>query len=135
MTVGLTCLSSWVLQERLFRVVGLPMVENCMAGYNSCMFAYGQVSRTSNSYSDSHIIPVETLLYHAVCNVRSICVTLNSTPNYESGLSLSLRRSNFNKAVILDWIKPTCCRREAVKLIPCLETLTTWATGRTITGG
>jgi hypothetical protein len=80
-TVGLTCLSSWVLQERLFRVVGLPMVENCMAGYNSCMFAYGQVSRTSNSYSDSHIIPVETLLYHAVCNVRSICVTLNSIPN------------------------------------------------------
>lgn len=26
------------------------MVENCMAGYNSCMFAYGQVSRTSGVY-------------------------------------------------------------------------------------
>lgn len=24
-------------------VAGLPMVENCMSGYNSCMFAYGQV--------------------------------------------------------------------------------------------
>ncbi|KAF3333862.1 Phragmoplast orienting kinesin 2 [Carex littledalei] len=29
-------------QEMLFRVTGLPMVENCMSGYNSCMFAYGQ---------------------------------------------------------------------------------------------
>ncbi|MQL99201.1 hypothetical protein Taro_031920 [Colocasia esculenta] len=29
-------------QETLFRVVGLPMIENCMSGYNSCMFAYGQ---------------------------------------------------------------------------------------------
>ncbi|KAJ0980308.1 hypothetical protein J5N97_008563 [Dioscorea zingiberensis] len=31
-----------VSQEMLFRVAGLPMVENCMSGYNSCMFAYGQ---------------------------------------------------------------------------------------------
>ncbi|KAI3978944.1 hypothetical protein MKX01_016119 [Papaver californicum] len=29
-------------QEMLFRVAGLPMVENCLSGYNSCMFAYGQ---------------------------------------------------------------------------------------------
>ncbi|XP_020226379.1 kinesin-like protein KIN-12C isoform X2 [Cajanus cajan] len=29
-------------QENLFRVVGVPMVENCLSGYNSCMFAYGQ---------------------------------------------------------------------------------------------
>ncbi|KAI4376005.1 hypothetical protein MLD38_013807 [Melastoma candidum] len=29
-------------QEVLFRRVGLPMVENCLSGYNSCMFAYGQ---------------------------------------------------------------------------------------------
>ncbi|XP_011088306.1 kinesin-like protein KIN-12D [Sesamum indicum] len=29
-------------QETLFRMVGLPMVENCLSGYNSCMFAYGQ---------------------------------------------------------------------------------------------
>ncbi|WOL05131.1 kinesin-like protein KIN-12F [Canna indica] len=29
-------------QEMLFRVSGLPMVENCMSGYNSCVFAYGQ---------------------------------------------------------------------------------------------
>ncbi|XP_020238406.1 kinesin-like protein KIN-12E [Cajanus cajan] len=31
-----------VSQENLFKVAGLPMVENCMGGYNSCMFAYGQ---------------------------------------------------------------------------------------------
>ncbi|XP_054821452.1 kinesin-like protein KIN-12C [Prosopis cineraria] len=29
-------------QENLFRVAGMPMVENCLSGYNSCMFAYGQ---------------------------------------------------------------------------------------------
>ncbi|XP_024388572.1 kinesin-like protein KIN-12F [Physcomitrium patens] len=31
-----------VTQEKMFKVAGLPMVENCMSGYNSCMFAYGQ---------------------------------------------------------------------------------------------
>ncbi|KAL8483435.1 hypothetical protein ACS0TY_026218 [Phlomoides rotata] len=31
-----------VSQEMLFKVSGVPMVENCMEGYNSCMFAYGQ---------------------------------------------------------------------------------------------
>ncbi|XWS71380.1 hypothetical protein CRYUN_Cryun03dG0133500 [Craigia yunnanensis] len=31
-----------VSQENLFKVAGLPMVDNCMEGYNSCMFAYGQ---------------------------------------------------------------------------------------------
>ncbi|GJR14355.1 kinesin-like protein KIN-12C [Tanacetum coccineum] len=31
-----------ISQEMLFRVAGLPMVDNCMSGYNSCMFAYGQ---------------------------------------------------------------------------------------------
>ncbi|KAJ6365511.1 hypothetical protein OIU76_030315 [Salix suchowensis] len=31
-----------VSQEKIFKVSGLPMVDNCMGGYNSCMFAYGQ---------------------------------------------------------------------------------------------
>ncbi|KAG6737204.1 hypothetical protein POTOM_059752 [Populus tomentosa] len=31
-----------VTQEKIFKVAGLPMVDNCMGGYNSCMFAYGQ---------------------------------------------------------------------------------------------
>lgn len=32
-----------ILQETLFTAIGLPMVENCLSGYNSCIFAYGQV--------------------------------------------------------------------------------------------
>lgn len=32
------------LQEKLFKVAGVPMVDNCMDGYNSCIFAYGQVN-------------------------------------------------------------------------------------------
>ncbi|KAG7633246.1 Kinesin motor domain [Arabidopsis suecica] len=31
-----------VSQEQMFKVAGVPMVENVVAGYNSCMFAYGQ---------------------------------------------------------------------------------------------
>uniref|UniRef100_K4A4Z4 Kinesin motor domain-containing protein n=1 Tax=Setaria italica TaxID=4555 RepID=K4A4Z4_SETIT len=31
-----------VTQENMFKVAGVPMVENCISGYNSCMFAYGQ---------------------------------------------------------------------------------------------
>ncbi|KAI4338588.1 hypothetical protein MLD38_023626 [Melastoma candidum] len=31
-----------ISQEKLFRVAGLPMVQNCLSGYNSCIFAYGQ---------------------------------------------------------------------------------------------
>ncbi|ESQ45972.1 hypothetical protein EUTSA_v10010073mg [Eutrema salsugineum] len=31
-----------VTQEKMFKVAGVPMVENVVAGYNSCMFAYGQ---------------------------------------------------------------------------------------------
>lgn len=37
-------------QEKLFGVAGLPMVDNCMSGYNSCMFAYGQVRNNANSW-------------------------------------------------------------------------------------
>ncbi|CAN6322593.1 unnamed protein product [Urochloa humidicola] len=31
-----------VTQENMFKVAGVPMVDNCISGYNSCMFAYGQ---------------------------------------------------------------------------------------------
>nr|AMS24238.1 kinesin 12-Id protein [Marsilea vestita] len=31
-----------ITQESLFQVVGLPMVDNCIQGYNSSIFAYGQ---------------------------------------------------------------------------------------------
>ncbi|KAL8159718.1 hypothetical protein V2J09_001255 [Rumex salicifolius] len=35
-------------QGRLFNVAGVPMVESCVNGYNSCMFSYGQ---TGSRYS------------------------------------------------------------------------------------
>lgn len=44
-TYDVDCMN-WV-QEKLFGVAGLPMVENCLSGYNSCMFAYGQVGHDS----------------------------------------------------------------------------------------
>uniref|UniRef100_A0A0E0EEZ8 Kinesin motor domain-containing protein n=1 Tax=Oryza meridionalis TaxID=40149 RepID=A0A0E0EEZ8_9ORYZ len=37
-----TAIDYFARTEKLFRVVGLPMVENCMSGYNGCLFAYGQ---------------------------------------------------------------------------------------------
>ncbi|KAH7676329.1 Plus-end-directed kinesin ATPase protein [Dioscorea alata] len=45
-----------ISQEKLFRVAGLPMVENCMSGYNSCMFAYGQTGsgKTYTMMGDFH---------------------------------------------------------------------------------
>lgn len=39
-----------ISQEKLFGVAGLPMVDNCMSGYNSCMFAYGQTG-SGKSYT------------------------------------------------------------------------------------
>ncbi|KAJ7549008.1 hypothetical protein O6H91_07G036300 [Diphasiastrum complanatum] len=45
-----------ITQERLFKVAGLPMVENCMSGYNSCIFAYGQTGsgKTHTMLGDIH---------------------------------------------------------------------------------
>jgi hypothetical protein len=39
----------------MFKVAGVPMVENCIAGYNSCMFAYGQVKLHS-------LVPAQVLI-------------------------------------------------------------------------
>lgn len=30
-------------QEHMFQLVGAPLVENCLSGFNSSVFAYGQV--------------------------------------------------------------------------------------------
>lgn len=37
------------LQLDIFQLVGEPLVENCMAGFNSSVFAYGQVCCISSS--------------------------------------------------------------------------------------
>ncbi|KAL2331862.1 hypothetical protein Fmac_019443 [Flemingia macrophylla] len=51
-----------VSQENLFKVAGLPMVENCMGGYNSCMFAYGQVSHCFSAVLVDLFRPVNEML-------------------------------------------------------------------------
>lgn len=38
-----TILPFEVVQQDVFEMVGLPMVENCLSGFNSSIFAYGQV--------------------------------------------------------------------------------------------
>uniref|UniRef100_A0A9I9DNE2 Kinesin motor domain-containing protein n=1 Tax=Cucumis melo TaxID=3656 RepID=A0A9I9DNE2_CUCME len=40
-SIILSCVE-FIILENLFKVAGQPMVENCLSGYNSCMFAYGQ---------------------------------------------------------------------------------------------
>ncbi|CAK9869214.1 unnamed protein product [Sphagnum jensenii] len=50
----------FITQENLFRVAGLPMVENCMAGYNSSMFAYGQ---TGSGKTHTMLGDIDNLAY------------------------------------------------------------------------
>lgn len=51
-------------QEAVFQMVGLPMVENCLAGFNSSIFAYGQTGSgkthtMSGVMADSEDFPSE----------------------------------------------------------------------------
>ncbi|KAI4962799.1 hypothetical protein ZWY2020_025328 [Hordeum vulgare] len=65
-----------VNQELLFRVVGLPMVENCMAGYNSCVFAYGQTEVERHTQclvkSEEESRRDENLKYNCKCSFLEI---------------------------------------------------------------
>lgn len=36
-------------QQDIFELVGVPLVENCLAGFNSSIFAYGQVVKLSEA--------------------------------------------------------------------------------------
>lgn len=36
-----------LFQLDIFQLVGAPLVENCLAGFNSSVFAYGQVTLAS----------------------------------------------------------------------------------------
>lgn len=40
----------FVFQMDIFQLVGAPFVENCLAGFNSSIFAYGQVIDTPLVY-------------------------------------------------------------------------------------
>ncbi|CAN0879039.1 Kinesin-like protein KIN-12D [Linum grandiflorum] len=50
-------------QEMLFRMAGLPMVENCLSGYNSCIFAYSQEEESRRD---------ERLQYNCKCSFLEI---------------------------------------------------------------
>lgn len=52
-----------ISQEKLFKAAGIPMVENCMSGYNSCMFAYGQTGSGKTYTMMGEINEVEGTLY------------------------------------------------------------------------
>ncbi|MQL90771.1 hypothetical protein Taro_023374 [Colocasia esculenta] len=43
-------------QEEIFQLVGLPLVENCLAGFNSSIFAYGQTGsgKTYTMWGPAH---------------------------------------------------------------------------------
>lgn len=48
-------------QERLYRDIGLPILEEALKGINQCLFAYGQTgsgkSYTMSGYDDPGVIP------------------------------------------------------------------------------
>ncbi|KAK9830576.1 hypothetical protein WJX81_000359 [Elliptochloris bilobata] len=50
-------------QDAIFRVAGRPIVENCMSGYNSCIFAYGQTGsgKTFTMLGPGSEVPPATL--------------------------------------------------------------------------
>ncbi|GJN23300.1 hypothetical protein PR202_gb10936 [Eleusine coracana subsp. coracana] len=59
-----------VTQENMFKVAGVPMVDNCIAGYNSCMFAYGQIREDAKKG-----VHVENLTEHEGAANRKVAAT------------------------------------------------------------
>ncbi len=98
-------------QQAVFEMVGLPMVENCLAGFNSSIFAYGQVEHPP-------LLPCRTKFPRKVVNVLQHhgCLELQSA-------NLSLRVSHADIDFDGMWIrlgveKPTQCGVQC--LIPTL---------------
>uniref|UniRef100_A0A0E0KJ24 Kinesin motor domain-containing protein n=1 Tax=Oryza punctata TaxID=4537 RepID=A0A0E0KJ24_ORYPU len=77
-----------VTQENLFKVAGVPMVDNCMAGYNSCMFAYGQIREDAKKG-----VHVENLTEHEVSNAREAMQQL-----VEGAANRKVAATNMNRA-------------------------------------
>ncbi|KAF3787603.1 Kinesin-like protein [Nymphaea thermarum] len=46
------------MQENMFQLVGVPLVENCLAGFNSSIFAYGQTGsgKTYTMWGPTHAL-------------------------------------------------------------------------------
>ncbi|GJM95300.1 hypothetical protein PR202_ga12017 [Eleusine coracana subsp. coracana] len=79
-------------QETLFRVTGLPMVENCIAGYNSCIFAYGQEEESRRD---------ENLKYSCKCSFLEI-YNEQITDLLEPSSSNLLLREDIRNGVYVD---------------------------------
>ncbi|KAF9591802.1 hypothetical protein IFM89_007357 [Coptis chinensis] len=84
-----------VTQENLFKVAGLPMVENCMGGYNSCMFAYGQEKESRRD---------EKLKYTCKCsfleiyNEQILDLLDPSSVNLQGSANRKVAATNMNRA-------------------------------------
>ncbi len=104
------------IQEKLFKVVGLPMVENCLAGYNSCMFAYGQVNQSP------HPPTSKPNLHRAQMEIVLELSTFGCWSTVMAFVGFSTLQLFFCKlrVVLLKWV---CCRQEVEKRIQCLVTL------------
>ena len=104
-------------QEKLFKVAGLPMVENCMGGYNSCMFAYGQVS---NWFALVLVVPFSWIFYlfNSTCSRCQKCENLYFCDMVEIIWPLVISNDLALLKVIV-----FACRLEVGRLTPCLVTL------------
>ncbi|KAF0893871.1 hypothetical protein E2562_031408 [Oryza meyeriana var. granulata] len=56
-------------QEDIFKLVGLPLVENCLSGFNSSIFAYGQ---TGSGKTYTMWGPLSALLEDSTCSERGL---------------------------------------------------------------
>lgn len=65
-------------QLDIFQLVGAPLVENCLAGFNSSVFAYGQVSSVSimlllQIHINSYRARAHTLLGYVIPTEQRYC--------------------------------------------------------------
>ncbi|KAK1290285.1 Kinesin-like protein KIN12B [Acorus calamus] len=70
-------------QQDIFQLVGVPLVENCLAGFNSSIFAYGQ---EQVKHADKQIredvksgVYVDNLTEECVCSIKDVTQLLLKT--------------------------------------------------------
>lgn len=94
----LKCLNNFFfffwLQLDIFQLVGAPLVENCLAGFNSSVFAYGQVPASSTFF----------FLFQFrfnYCKLTSKKNIVNYPANCNNAINFSI--CVFQKLISLDW--------------------------------
>ncbi len=126
------------IQENLFRVAGLPMVENCMAGYNSSMFAYGQASTSHHfDYSLSKNVNLQSFAVVLLQPTMKILAEPPVVNHKKLAAILSFKLNSPQHGVLwrgivcLGWV---WCRQAVAKHTQCLETLTILPTDQASSG-